>query len=178
MEKTIVRAALAALALTAGGLAYVHANPLHRTAAPLPEPQARALLAAMVSGPQGPALAGGIQRTPRTVVTDVDNVHGLRLEVKERFDAYVVILTPFSPDPQHAGHMSAPTLPAHALVRHDSALTVTDYPMTRVGSSWIVAVPKGGLTLFPGDRIFAGVWAPGASYPDPDEADYWQWWKL
>jgi len=178
VKKTFVRAALAALALAAGGLAYVHANPLHHTAAPLSEPQARALLATMVSGPQGPTLAGSRRITPRTVVTDVDNVRGLRFEVKERADAYVAILTPFSPDPQHAGHMMAPTVPAHALVRHESALTVTDYPMTRVGSSWIVAVPKGGLTLFPGDRILAGVWAPGAGYPDPEEADYWQWWRL
>lgn len=178
VNKTIIRTALASLALAAAGLAYVSMHPVQRTSLPLTAAQAHALLASIGAGTQGPAAAGSIQRMPRTVVTDVDNVRGLRFEVKETADRYVAILTPFSPDPQHAAHMNAPTLPAHALVRHDSALVVTDYPMTQVGSSWIVAVPKGGLTLLPGDRIYAGVWGPGASYPEPDEADYWQWWSL
>lgn len=178
MSRTIIRTALAGLALAACGLAYVSAHPLRRTAASLPAPAAQALLAGLVTGAQGTAQAGGPQRTPREVFADTDNVLGLRLRVLELDDRFVAVLTPFSPDPQHAGHMTAPCLPARALVRLESALVVTDYPMTQVGSSWVAAVPKPGLSLLPGDRIWAGAWTEGAGYPDPLQAAYWHWWGL
>lgn len=178
MRKTIVRTALASVALAAGALAYVHTHPLRRSVEPLAAVQAHALLAAVTGTSQGPAAAGGLQRAPRTVVTDVDNVRGLRFTVSELDDRFVAVLTPFAPDPQHSGHMTQPCLPAHALVRHDGSFVQTDYPMAPVGSSWVTAVPKLGLALLPGDRIAVGAWSAGTAYPDPDAADLWQWWEL
>jgi hypothetical protein len=178
MKKTFIRIVGATVGLAAAGLAYAAICPLRCTVEPLEPQQAQLLLAAALSAPQGPAAAHGAQLLPRTVVVDVDNVQGLRFQIRELSDRYVAILTPFSPDPQYASHMTAPVLPAHALLRHDSSLQITDYPMTQVGSSWIASIAKSGLSLFPTDFIYAGVWTSGANYPDPQAAAYWHFWRL
>jgi len=178
MKKMLWTSALATLGLAAAGLAYVSAFPVRRTVPALAPQAAQALLASVVSPAQGALSAGAHQRAPRTALMDVDNVHGLRFRIQETADLYVAVVTPFAPDPAHAGHMSAPTVPAYALVRHEGLGTVTDYPMTQVGSSWVAAVPKKALSLLPGDRIWAGVWGPGTNTSNPDEADSWQWWQL
>jgi hypothetical protein len=178
MKQNIIRITLATLGLTAAGLAYATIHPMRATVEPLSADQAHLLLTAALAAPQGPTSAGNPQLLPRTVVVDVDNIQGLRFQIRELTDRYVAILTPFSPDPQYAAHMTAPVVPAHALVRLDSALKVTDYPMTQVGTSWLAAIPKNGLSFFPNDYLFAGVWSPGSAYPDPDAAAYWHFWRL
>ena len=178
MKKTLIRITLATVGLATAGLAYAAMHPLRSTVEPLALEQAQLLLAAAISAPQDPTAASGAQLPPRTVIEDVDNVQGLRLQIRELADRYVAILTPFAPDPQYASHMTAPVLPAQAMIRHESGPYVTDYVMTRVGSSWVTSVAKSGLSLFPTDFIFAGVWAPGAAYPDPNAAAYWHFWRL
>jgi hypothetical protein len=178
MKNTLIRITLATAGLATAGLAYATMHPLRLTVEPLALEQAQLLLAAAISAPQDPTAASGAQLPPRTVIEDVDNVHGLRFHIRELADRYVAILTPFSPDPQYASHMTAPVLPAHALVRHESGIYVTDYLMTQVGSSWVASIAKSSLSLFPTDFIYAGVWAPGASYPDPTAAAYWHFWRM
>jgi len=178
MKKTLIRITCATVGLAAAGLAYATVRPLRSTIEPLALEQAQLLLSAALAAPQDPTAASGAQLPPRTVIEDVDNVQGLRFEIRELSDRYVAILTPFSPDPQYASHMTAPVLPAHALVRHEFGIYATDYVMTQVGSSWVASVAKSSFTLFPSDFVFAGVWGPGAAYPDPNAAAYWHFWRL
>lgn len=178
MNQRFIRVTLATLGLTAAGLAYASMHPLRRTVEPLAAGDAHALLTAALSAPQGPTAASRPQAVPRTVVMDTDNVQGLRFQIRELPDRYVAILTPFSPDPQHAAHMTAPVLPAQAMVRLDGTITQTDYPMVQVGSTWVASIPKSGLSLIPGVYVYAGVWEAGAAYPDPNAAAYWHFWRL
>jgi hypothetical protein len=178
MNRSFIRFALATLGLTAAGLAYASINPLRVTVEPLSTADAHAVLAAALTAPQGPTAASRTQLVPRTIVMDTDNIQGLRLQIRELPDRYVAILTPFAPDPQYAAHMTAPVLPAHAMVRLDGTIAQTDYPMVQVGSTWVASIPKAGLTLIPGVYICAGAWESGAAYPDPKAASYWHFWRL